>query len=166
MQFPILTSPSSKRDDFLHELQRMADSDFSEIIIVSPFVDHYIIDNFIRRCVFNQRKLTVITRYGGRGLNDRQRAWIDEAIAMARQYATSKDPSLSDRVTWLQCNRVHAKLVIRDWTQVLFGSQNLTERGGLTGNFELGALIQNDTQVTRLRDFVADIIKASRPLFP
>lgn len=166
VRFPILTSPRSKRDDFLQELQRIADSEFSEMVIVSPFVDHYIIENFIRRCVFNKRKLTIVTRYSGRGLNKTQRSWIDKAIAMAREYATSKDPTLLDRVRWYESNRVHAKMVIKDWSEVLFGSQNLTERGGLTGNFELGALIENKEEVRPLKEFVDEIRDAGRQLFP
>lgn len=166
VKFPILTSPRSKRDDFLQELQRIANSEFSEIVIISPFVDHYIIENFISRCLFNKRKLTIVTRYSGRGLNNTQRSWIDKAIAMAQDYATSKDPTLSERVAWYDSKRVHAKMVIKDWSEVLFGSQNLTERGGLTGNYELGALIENEDEIGPLKEFVDEIIEAAQTLFP
>ncbi len=166
--FPIITSPEAERSDFLEYFQALADSDFQEMVAISPFVDVFIIENLVRRCVFNSRRLTIVTRYGGHSITNRQRQYINEAINELREIERTKDPSIRNRIVWYENRRVHAKLVIVDWRRVLFGSQNFTQYGGLTGNYELGALIENGEEFEELRTFVSQITAGgtARCLYP
>lgn len=135
------------------------------MIAVSPFVDAFIIGNIIKRCIFRDRKLLVVTRYAT--LTKGDQVLIDKAVAQVEEYA-SKDRSLEEKVSW-RCNeRVHAKFMIVDWKKILFGSQNLTRFGGLTGNYELGAAIEDKDLLQGMKSFVSDVLKGCRkePIYP
>ena len=165
IKFPIITSPKSRRFDFLNEFNVLVNSDFREMIAISPFVDVFIIENIIKRCLFKDRKLEVVTRYGS--LTSPQRKGIDLAVAKILEYE-KKDNDLRKKILWLRNERLHAKFIIVDWKTVLFGSQNFTKKGGLTGNYELGALIDDPDEVQKTRQFVEDIIITSKkkPFYP
>jgi len=167
LKFPILTSPISRRSDFLDEFQNIVDSDFKELIVISPFVDVFIIENILRRCIFKDRKMLIATRYGSTSLSATQRKDIDKAIDVIVQYE-SKDIKLPEKVRWIRNEKLHAKFIIKDWETVLFGSQNITQFGGLRGNYELGARIDGSEYVEKLRPFVEDIKRGAKrkPFYP
>jgi len=164
--FPILTVPSQERSDFLEKLQQLADSDFKEMIVMSPFVDSHIIKNLVGRCVFNDKRLLVITRYKQSLPN--QCKMMDKAKKVISQF---KDFTLTDRVRWQINERLHAKCVVCDWQQVLFGSQNLTQFGGLgnrgKGNFELGVYIEKipEDYVAQLKEFIDEVLRTRNYTF-
>ncbi len=166
-KFPIITSPIGNKSDFLKEFQKIVSSNFSELIAASPFVDVYIIENIIKRCIFRNRKLLIITRYGSNALTNTQRRDIDKAIQKVIAYE-DKDHDLPNKILWLRNEKLHAKFIIKDWEYVLFGSQNFTRFGGLTGNYELGAVIDDPVEVQKLKPFLEDIKKGSKkkPFYP
>lgn len=167
IKFPILTSPPSKKFDFLNEFQEIVSSDFTELIVASPFVDVFIIENIIKRCIFKDRKIMVITRYGSTVITNSQRQNILKAVNKIVEYER-KDSLLPKKILWLRNERLHAKFIIKDWETVLFGSQNFTKSGGLTGNYELGAMITDSDEVKKLRPFIEDIKLGSKkkPFYP
>ena len=166
IEFPILTVPSMERSDFLNKLQYMADFEFKEMVVLSPFVDVHIVTNLVNRCVFKDKRLLIVTRYR-QSLPEQQRL-MDEAKKVAVKI---KNYALEKKVRWEINERLHAKCVICDWKEVLFGSQNLTEFGGLghrgKGNFELGIYIENIPKEyeKELREFVNEIVKTKNSTF-
>lgn len=161
--FPVLTAPGLKIKDFLNNLQLMINVDFKEMVVVSPFVDAYIIRNIIKRTLNRDRTITVITRYG-KG-EERQKKSIDEAISEIQKFSKI-DSKLREKVRWFIQEKVHAKFVVVDWKTVLFGSQNLTKYGGLSGNYELGAMLEDEELASKLKPFVDNIINNSKLLYP
>jgi len=162
MDFPIVTTP--KRDDFLKKLQRLLDSDFSELILIAPFVDGQLMQNVLQRFPLSERKLTIVTRY--RDLFKEQKKNLQAAVSALVKQA-KKDPTLAKRVVWYVNNRVHAKVFVVDQNSVLFGSQNLTY-AALKENYEVGAYIEDLAGAkSALETFVNEIIKNSaKVLFP
>lgn len=160
IKFPILTVPSIERSDFLKRLQYMADSDFKEMVVLSPFVDPHIVKNLINRCLFNEKRLLIITRYNQS--QPEQKRLMDEARKVIEEI---KNYTLEERVKWEINERLHAKCVICNWKNVLFGSQNLTQFGGLgdkgKGNFELGIYLEDisENYRTQLKKFIDEILK-------
>lgn len=161
--FPVLTAPGLKITDFLNNLQLMINVDFKEMVVVSPFVDAYIIRNIIKRTLNRDRTITVVTRYG-KG-EEQQRKAIDKAIAEI-QKLSKNDPKLTEKVKWFIHNKVHAKFIVVDWKTVLFGSQNLTKYGGLSENYELGAMLEDGEFVSKLKPFVDNLVNNSKLLYP
>ena len=163
LTFPVLTAPGLKITDFLSNLQSMINIDFKEMVVVSPFVDAFIIRNIIRRTLHRERKITVITRYG-KG-EEQQRRAIEEALLEIQKFSKT-DSKVVKKVMWFVHNKVHAKFIVVDWQIVLFGSQNLTKYGGLSENYELGALLEDQELVMKLKPFVDDLVKNSKLLYP
>jgi phosphatidylserine/phosphatidylglycerophosphate/cardiolipin synthase-like enzyme len=170
IEFPILTVPSKEIRDYLKKLEIIANSEFSEAIILSPFVDAHIVLNFVKRCVFTERKLWIITRY--RGVPEPQQEAMDEAKREIIKYS-AKGPTLSEKVKWKINERLHAKCVIIDWEKILLGSQNLTQFGGLgnkgKGNYELGIYIKDlgKPQIRELQVFFDEVKRTStRDFYP
>ena len=162
IEFPIVTTP--KHDDFFKKLQQLVDSDFSELVLIAPFVDGHLMHNVSHRFPLSDRRLTIVTRYGD--LFKDQKKNLQAAIAAIEKQAR-KDPTLTKRVVWHVNNRVHAKIFIVDWKAVLFGSQNLTY-AALKQNYEVGAYLEDlGADKTSLERFVKDVIKnSSTVLFP
>ena len=163
LTFPVLTAPGLKITDFLDDLQLMVNIDFKELVVVSPFVDAFIIRNIIRRTLHRERRVTVITRYG-RGEEQQKRA-IDEAVLEVHKFSKT-DAKIVEKVRWLIHNKVHAKFIVVDWQIVLFGSQNLTKYGGLSENYELGAMLEDQELVMKLKPFVDNLVQSSKLLYP
>lgn len=167
-EFPILTVPSKETKDYLEKLELIANTEFTEGIILSPFVDAHIILNFIKRCVFNERKLCIVTKYSTVSLP--QQKAMDQAKKEILKYM-DKDPTLTSRVKWKINEKLHAKCLIIDWKNILFGSQNLTQFGGLgnkgKGNYELGIYIKelNELEIKELRNFFDEIKRTSKHNF-
>lgn len=162
-KFPIVTQPP-RNFAFLDELNRIINKDFRELVVVSPFVDAFIIRNIMRRCIFRDRVVTVVTRYST--LRDDEKANVRKAIDEISKFEP-RDPGLRAKVTWHENPRLHAKFVLRDWEEILFGSQNFVKQGGLTRNFELGALVEGKDHAADLRPFVESLLRASRrKLYP
>ncbi len=162
IEFPIITAPN--KDDFLKKLQHLVDSDFSELVLIAPFVDGQLMRNVLQRFPLNERKLTIVTRYGD--LFKEQKKNLQAAIAALEKQA-KKDTTLTARVVWHVNNHVHAKVFIADWKSVLFGSQNLTY-AALKQNYELGACLEDFNGIGgALESFVRDVVKNStKVLFP
>ncbi len=164
LEFPLLTSPASNRDDFLARFQELVESEFSELVAVAPFVDGKLMENLLRGFLYNERRLLIVTRY--RKLYKEQKKGVRRAVERLKE-AAAKDPTLAARVTWHVNPRLHAKFVIRDWECVLFGSQNFTY-SALKQNYELGAFISplGDFRA-ELESFLDEIIRnKSNTLFP
>ena len=168
IEFPILTIPSKGVSTYLQKLEELVNIDFSECVILSPFVDAHIIVNFIKRCVFNEKRVFIFSRY--RSANEMQKRGMDKARKLIFQYQ-NKDPTLNERVVWKINEKLHAKCVIMEWSILLFGSQNLTQYGGLgyreRGNYELGMLIRNlgEKEIKSLKEFVKEIDRTSSMTF-
>jgi hypothetical protein len=164
IEFPIVTSPPAKRDDFLKKLQEIALSDFDHLITVAPFVDGKVMTNLLKGFLYNARQLTIVTRFGD--LYQDQKELIRETIARLMA-AANKDQTLSSRVVWYVNPKIHAKFVIKDWECILFGSHNFTY-SALKKNYELSAYIEGIGGFEKdLRAFVDDIIQHStKTLFP
>lgn len=138
--------------------------DFKDLIIISPFVDGEVITNVLKHFRYNEKKLTIVTRYSDLYKDQKQR--VMEAAERIVKFAES-DPTVIKRIRWFIVKTLHAKIVIRDWEELLFGSQNFTYSAWRT-NYELGALIQDAVEVQKLREFVEDLLKHhnGNPLFP
>lgn len=164
IEFPIVTSPPAKRDDFLKKFQEIALSDFDHLITVAPFVDGKLMANLLKGFLYNTRKLTIVTRYGD--LYREQKKLINETIVKLRNTA-KKDQTLSKRVVWYVNPRIHAKFVIKDWQCILFGSHNFTYTA-LKKNYELSVYLEGISDFKKdLRVFLDDIIQHStKTLFP
>lgn len=168
IEFPILTIPSKGISNYLKQLEIIANTEFSEAIVLSPFIDAHIILNFVKRCVFTERKLSIITRY--KSALKLQQEGMGQAKKEISKYS-DKDPSISRRVEWKINERLHAKCVIIDWKDILLGSQNLTQFGGLgnggKGNYELGIYIKelDKSQVKKLQDFFNEVKRSSTRTF-
>jgi len=164
IEFPIVTSPTAKRDDFLKKFQEIALSDFEHLITVAPFVDGKLMSNLLKGFLFNTRKLTIVTRYGN--LYADQKKLINKTIVKLKDVA-KKDQTISKRVIWYVNPRIHAKFVIKDWQCILFGSHNFTY-SALKKNYELSAYVEGISPFKKdLRAFLDDIIQHStKTLFP
>lgn len=164
IEFPIITSPPAKRDDFLKKLQEIALSDFDHLITVAPFVDGKLMTNLLKGFLYNERRLTIVTRYGN--LYSDHKKLINETIVKLNK-AAKKDQTLSKRVIWYVNPRIHAKFVIRDWQCILFGSHNFTY-SALKKNYELSAYVEGISPFKKeLRAFLDDILEHStKILFP
>lgn len=170
IEFPVSTVPSKEIMDYLKKLEIIANSKFYEAILLSPFVDAHIILNFVKRCVFTERRLWIITRY--RSVPDQQQKAMDQAKKEILKY-DHKAPSIGGRIRWKINERLHAKCVIIDWKNILLGSQNLTQFGGLgdqgKGNYELGVYIKelDNSQIKQLQDFFNEVKRTStRNFYP
>lgn len=170
IEFPILTVPSKGIRDYLKELEIIVNSEFSQAIVLSPFVDAHIVLNFTKRCVFTERKLWIITRY--RYVPEPQRKAMDEAKKEIIKY-NSKDIAIGEKIRWKINEKLHAKCVIIDWKNILLGSQNLTQFGGLgnkgKGNYELGIYIKDlgKPQIRELQVFFDEVKRTStRDFYP
>ena len=164
IEFPIITSPSAKRDDFLKKFQEIALTDFRHLITVAPFVDGKLMTNLLKGFLFNTRKLTIVTRYGD--LYRAQKTLINETIVKLKKAAT-KDPTILERVIWYVNPRIHAKFIIKDWQCILFGSHNFTY-SALKRNYELSAYIDEISAFKKdIKAFLDDIVRHStKTLFP
>jgi len=164
IEFPIITSPPAKRDDFLKKFQEIALSDFEHLIAVAPFVDGKLMTNLLKGFLFNTRKLTIVTRYGN--LYADQKKLINKTIVKLKD-AAKKDQTISKRVIWYVNPRIHAKFVIKDWQCILFGSHNFTY-SALKKNYELSAYVEGISAFKKdLSAFLDDIIQHStKKLFP
>jgi hypothetical protein len=164
IEFPIVTSPTAKRDDFLKKFQEIALSDFEHLITVAPFVDGKLMTNLLKGFLFNTRKLTIVTRYGN--LYPDQKKLIKKTIVKLKD-AAKKDQTISKRVIWYVNPRIHAKFVIKDWQCILFGSHNFTY-SALKKNYELSAYVERISAFKKdLNAFLDDIIQHStKMLFP
>ena len=160
IEFPILTVPSTETSDFLDILQKLADSDFKKMILLSPFVDAHIIKNIISRCIYNDKRILIVTRY--KKSLPAQKSAMDKA---QKYLVHLKNYTLKERIRWEINEKLHAKCVICDWNTVLFGSQNLTEFGGLgykgKGNYESGMFLKDlpDDYKDKLKEFVNEVRK-------
>ncbi len=158
IEFPILTVPSTETSDFLDILQNLVDSNFKEMVILSPFVDAHIVKNIISRCIFKKKKILIITRYK-LSLPEQKKA-MDKAQKYLMEL---KNYTLKERIRWEINEKLHAKCVICDWNTILFGSQNLTQFGGLghkgKGNYELGMFLKDlpDDYKEKLREFINEV---------
>ncbi|MHC4424700.1 MAG: phospholipase D-like domain-containing protein [Planctomycetota bacterium] len=164
IEFPIVTSPPAKRDDFLKKFQEIALSDFEHLITVAPFVDGRLITNLLKGFLYNTRRLTIVTRYGD--LFPGQKRLINETIVKLKK-AANKDQTISKRIIWHVNPRIHAKFVIRDWQCILFGSHNFTY-SALKKNYELSVYLEGISDFKKdLRVFLDDIVEHStKTLFP
>jgi len=164
IEFPIITSPPAKRDDFLKKFQEIALSDFEHLITVAPFVDGKLMTNLLKGFLFNTRKLTIVTRYGN--LYADQKKLITQTITKLKS-AAKKDQTISERIIWYVNPRIHAKFVIKDWQCILFGSHNFTY-SALKKNYELSVYLEGIFDFEKeTRAFLDDIIKHStKTLFP
>ncbi len=164
IEFPIITSPPAKRDDFLKKFQEIALSDFEHLIAVAPFVDGRLITNLLKGFLYNTRRLTIVTRYGD--LFPDQKKLINETIVKLKK-AANKDQTISKRVIWYVNPRIHAKFVIKDWQCILFGSHNFTY-SALKKNYELSVYLEGISDFKKdLRVFLDDIVEHStKTLFP
>jgi len=164
IEFPIITSPPAKRDDFLKKFQEIALSDFEHLITVAPFVDGKLMSNLLKGFLFNTRKLTIVTRYGD--LYREQKTLINETIVKLKK-AAKKDLTISERIIWYVNPRIHAKFVIKDWQCILFGSHNFTY-SALKKNYELSAYIEGISAFKKdIEVFLDDIVRHStKTLFP
>ena len=164
IEFPIITSPPAKRDDFLNKFQEIAISDFEHLIAVAPFVDGKLMTNLLKGFLFNTRKLTIVTRYGN--LYADQKKLINKTIVKLKD-AAKKDQTISKRVIWYVNPRIHAKFVIKDWQCILFGSHNFTY-SALKKNYELSAYIEGISSFKKdLGAFLDNILQHStKTLFP
>ncbi len=162
IEFPIVTTP--KHNEFLRKFQQIVDSDFAELILISPFVDGQLIQNLMLRLPLSQRKLTIVTRYGDLFRGQKKNL---KAAVTALEKRAKKDPTLAKRVVWHVNNRVHAKIFIVNWESVLFGSQNLTY-AALKENYEVGAYLEDlGSFKDDLEVFVNLVIdKSTKILFP
>lgn len=164
IEFPIITSPPAKRDDFLKKFQEIALSDFDHLIAVAPFVDGRLITNLLKGFLYNTRRLTIVTRYGD--LFPDQKKLINETIVKLKN-AANKDQTISKRIIWHVNPRIHAKFVIKDWQCILFGSHNFTY-SALKKNYELSVYLEGISDFKKdLRVFLDDIVEHStKTLFP
>jgi len=164
IEFPIITSPPAKRDDFLKKFQEIALSDFDHLIAVAPFVDGRLITNLLKGFLYNTRRLTIVTRYGD--LFKEQKKQIEKTIIKLKS-AAKKDQTISERIIWYVNPRIHAKFVIKDWQCILFGSHNFTY-SALKKNYELSAYLEGISAFKKdLQAFLDDIVKHStKTLFP
>ena len=164
IEFPIVTSPPAKRDDFLKKFQEIALSDFKHLIAVAPFVDGRLITNLLKGFLYNTRRLTIVTRY--RDLFPDQKKLINQTITKLKS-AAKKDQTISKRVIWYVNPRIHAKFVIKDWQCILFGSHNFTY-SAMKKNYELSVYLEGISGSKKdLRVFLDDIIEHStKTLFP
>lgn len=164
VEFPIITSPPAKRDDFLKKFQEIALSDFEHLIAVAPFVDGRLITNLLKGFLYNTRRLTIVTRYGD--LFKDQKKLINQTITKLK-IAAKKDQTISERIIWYVNPRIHAKFVIKDWKCILFGSHNFTY-SALKKNYELSAYLEDISAFKKeLQAFLDDIVKHStKTLFP
>ena len=164
IEFPIITSPPAKRDDFLKKFQEIVLSDFDHLITVAPYVDGKLMTNLLKGFLFNTRKLTIVTRYGN--LYADQKKLINKTIVKLKDVA-KKDQTISKRVIWYVNPRIHAKFVIKDWQCILFGSHNFTY-SALKKNYELSVYLEGISGFKKdLRVFLDDIIEHStKTLFP
>jgi len=164
IEFPIITSPPAKRDDFLKKFQEIALSDFDHLIAVAPFVDGRLITNLLKGFLYNTRRLTIVTRYGD--LFPDQKKLINETIVKLKK-AANKDHTISKRIIWHVNPRIHAKFVIKDWQCILFGSHNFTY-SALKKNYELSIYLEGISDFVRdLKIFLDDIVgHSTKTLFP
>jgi len=164
IEFPIITSPPTKRDDFLKKFQEIALSDFEHLITVAPFVDGRLITNLLKGFLYNTRRLTIVTRYGD--LFPDQKKLINQTITKLKS-AAKKDQTISDRIIWYVNPRIHAKFVIKDWQCILFGSHNFTY-SALKKNYELSAYLEGISAFKKdIEAFLDDIVRHStKTLFP
>ena len=161
--FPIVTT--SKCDEYLEKLQIIVESDFKDLFFIAPFVDGLLIENLLRRFPYNQKSLVIVSRFGD--LFKAQKNRIKKAVIALNSHA-KKDPTIAKRIIWYVNPKLHAKIVIKDWKTILFGSQNFTY-SALKKNFELGAYFENISEKDNeaLKKFVDDIINSStKKLFP
>lgn len=164
VEFPIITSPPAKRDDFLKKFQEIALSDFDHLIAVAPFVDGRLITNLLKGFLYNTRRLTLVTRYGD--LFKEQKKLINQTITKLK-IAAKKDQTISERIIWYVNPRIHAKFVIKDWKCILFGSHNFTY-SALKKNYELSVYLEEISDFKKdLMAFFNDIVEHStKTLFP
>lgn len=163
IKFPVITSATLHRFDFQEEFERLLESDFRELIMISPYMDANVIKNVLKNFRHNDKKLTIVSRYAN--LYKEEKKAI-KAAAEAMNSFSDKDPSVNSRIRWLVNNVLHAKLVVCDWDTLLFGSQNFTINAWKK-NHELGALIKGKKDVEKVREFVEDVISNANdtPLF-
>jgi len=164
IEFPIVTSPAAKRDDFLKRFQEMALADFDHLIAIAPFVDGRVIANLLKGFLYNARKLTIVSRYGD--LFAAQKELIKKTIVKLKN-AAEKDQTILKRVIWYVNPRLHAKFVIKDWQCILFGSHNFTY-SALKDNYELSAYLEGISVFKKdIKAFLDDIVQHStKTLFP
>lgn len=163
IKFPIITSVSLNRFDFQEEFEKILESDFRELIMISPYMDANVVKNVLKSFRHNSKKLTIVSRY--KSLYKDEKPKIKNAVETINDFS-NKDPSVNNRIRWLVNNLIHAKLVVCDWNVLLFGSQNFTINAWKK-NHELGALIKGKKDVEKVRDFVQDVINNANgnPLF-
>jgi phosphatidylserine/phosphatidylglycerophosphate/cardiolipin synthase-like enzyme len=164
VEFPVITSPASKRDDFLACFQNIVSSEFEHIIAVAPYVDGKFIENLLRFFLFNQRKLQIVSRFGD--LYKEHKKQVKRAVEKLKD-AAEKDPTMEERIIWYVNPHLHAKFVVKDWECILFGSQNFTY-SALKKNYELGAFIKDISPFREdLESFLKDIFdNSTKILFP
>jgi len=164
IEFPIITSPPAKRDDFLKKFQEIALSDFEHLIAIAPFVDGRVISNLLKGFLYNARKLTIVSRYGD--LFPEQKKLINKTIVNLKS-AAKKDQTILERIIWYVNPRLHAKFVIKDWQCILFGSHNFTY-SALKDNYELSAYLEGISAFKKdIKAFLDDIVQHStKILFP
>lgn len=170
IEFPLLTVPSKETMDYLKRLEMIANSEFDEVVLLSPFVDAHIVLNFVKRCVYTEKRLWIITRY--RSVSGQQQRAMEQAKKeILGYYHKAPSASIGERIRWKINERLHAKCVIIDWKDILLGSQNLTQFGGLgdqgRGNYEVGIYITglDSSQVKALQDFFNEVKRTSTHSF-
>ena len=160
--FPLVTTPT--RDEYSAKLHEIVNAEFQELLFIAPYVDGLLIENLLKRFLYNPKRLIIVSRFGD--LFREQKAKVRKAVKALIDYA-KKDHTIEERIKWYVVPNLHAKIVIKDWKEVLFGSQNFTY-SALKINYELGAFLEDIEEVkTQLEEFVADIIRGSSIiLFP
>jgi hypothetical protein len=120
----------SRKDRFFQDIERFISSAGRELLIFSPYIKTEVLSNLLEKC---PSKITIITTWK---LRD-----IQLGISDIELYTYCKDHGI-----FLYLNsRIHLKVFVNDYTQCVFGSANISNKGlALVAdhNYELDAKIE------------------------
>ena len=170
--FPLLTIRKKREYSFRDAFWELIERPTASLYVISPFIDSDIFVKIFKKTltVDMKKELVLITRPPGNDVRRQDFEAIHRALDNNR--SRYRLESLND-VRWYFDPYLHAKALVCDFKQILFGSQNFTHNGMgddlvTQCNNELGALIEDADAVTeaKVRQFVASIIAGSTTVYP
>ncbi len=173
LHFPLFTSGHTKDFGYREMFWNLVDSSFSELHVISPFIDSKIFDLIFRKTLSQNtgRSLILISRPPDNVMRKEDFKIILDTLESNR---TRYRIGNGNTVKWYFDSSLHAKALVADFDRVIFGSQNITYNGlgddlnKSKCNDELGAYFSDldENTAMRLRAYVDILVRNSNVAFP
>lgn len=170
--FPLVTLRNKGRFEFREKFWSILESNYTEYFIISPFIDSKIFTEIFKVVAMETGKnITLISRPPDTKFREADFQIIKDNLSHNQhRYRLG----MGNTLTWFFDRHLHAKVLIADYSVVLFGSQNITYNGlgddlsKSECNNELGICIEDlkGSEQVDLKEFVDTIIKSSIQIFP